>query len=169
MKYLNKQIEIEAIQFKGDNIEEIKELAGAYFSEAEKGIYVIETMKGGEILKVTDYLVKENDGVFYPLDKDMFKNHFEVSETKKKVSIDMSNDIEIETSWGSNPFKPVFQNVDNKGIIECIDLMQLNSGVIVRSCAITKDNQSESMCFVPGAKIVEEKNKDGEIINRRVR
>ena len=66
-KYVKKPIEIEAIQWTGDNTEEIEEFAKGYICRnfLEKCL-LIETLEGDMKAMIGDYIIKGVDGEFYP-------------------------------------------------------------------------------------------------------
>lgn len=77
-KYVKKPIEVEAIQWTGDNTTEVEKFINW---RACQNIYgksmVIETPKG-EIEALTgDYIIKDVDGEFYPCKPDIFKKTYE--------------------------------------------------------------------------------------------
>lgn len=79
MKYRKKPVEIEALQYTGDNISEIckfmhKDINHVMFS----GHVYIETLEG--VMKVSkgDYIIKGVEGEFYPCAKSIFEKTYEV-------------------------------------------------------------------------------------------
>ena len=70
-KYRKKPVVIEAIQFTGDNCEEIKEF-GAYI--------VIKTLEGKMIALPGDWIIKGVKGEFYPCKPDIFEKTYELVE-----------------------------------------------------------------------------------------
>lgn len=73
MKYRKKPVEIEAIQWKGNNFEEIKQFAGEMlvhepvdFSNKPYGILYINDYKQGRyIVKVGDYIIKGKTKLYH--------------------------------------------------------------------------------------------------------
>ena len=77
-RYKTKPCEIEAIQFIGDNVEEIKKFVGKYFEvRTIDGIY-IKTLEGVVKAIVGDYIIKGLRGEFYPCKPDVFEKKYEV-------------------------------------------------------------------------------------------
>ena len=84
MKYRKKQTEIEAIQFKGDNVAEVKEFVGEQFiclSKRGSGThYILATLEGVTEVMPKNYIIKLGKGDFYSCDPKTFKKEFESAE-----------------------------------------------------------------------------------------
>lgn len=92
MKYRTKPVEIEAIQWTGYNLEEIKQFVGESLEynildtawEVGKGrpyIYLrIYTLEGIMNASEGDYIIKGLRGEFYPCKPDVFEKKYEVVE-----------------------------------------------------------------------------------------
>ena len=92
MRYKTKPVEIEAIQWTGLNLEEIKQFVGesleyniwdsAWDWAVGKGgphIYMkIYTLEGDMNASVGDYIIKGLRGEFYPCKPDVFEKKYEV-------------------------------------------------------------------------------------------
>ena len=90
MRYRTKPVEIEAIQWTGLNLEEIKQFVGESLEydildtawEVGKGrphIYIkIRTLEGDMNASVGDYIIKGLRGEFYPCKPDVFEKKYEV-------------------------------------------------------------------------------------------
>ncbi len=78
-KYKKKPVEVEAIQWTGDNtIEKLKKFfngAEAYLIPETK-IISIMTLKGTMIAEVGDYIIKDVQGEIYPCKPDIFEQTF---------------------------------------------------------------------------------------------
>lgn len=98
MKYRKKPVVIEAIQWTGENVEEIKSFAGTsavisyYFlptkfsikfevsSTPVKGSYIgltIHTLEGDMQASFGDYIIQGINGEFYPCKPDIFEKTYE--------------------------------------------------------------------------------------------
>ena len=77
-KYVKKPIEIEAVQWTGDNTEEIEEFTNW---RACQNIYkismIIATPKGEMRVLPGDYIIKDANGEFYPCKPDIFEKTYE--------------------------------------------------------------------------------------------
>ena len=77
-KYIKKPIQIEAIQFTGDNFRELYDFAGndVYYQD---GLVYVHTLEGDMKMKnkVGDYLVKGVRGEFYFCEKNIFEETYE--------------------------------------------------------------------------------------------
>lgn len=84
MKYRKKPVEIEAIQYTGDNFNEIKDFINTGerpMKMTELGTPVIETNEGDMYVSTNDWVIKEpfpiNDRKFYPCKPDIFEQTYE--------------------------------------------------------------------------------------------
>lgn len=89
-KYRTKPCEIEAIQWNGANLKEIKEFVGESLIynicdtawEVGKGrpyVYVkIKTLEGDMNASIGDYIIKGLRGEFYPCKPDVFEKKYEL-------------------------------------------------------------------------------------------
>lgn len=77
-KYVKKPIEIEAVQWTGDNIVEVKK-----FAEGHIGTYshssriAVSTTEGRSFAYPGDYIIKGINGKFYPCEPDIFEKTYE--------------------------------------------------------------------------------------------
>lgn len=79
-KYKTKPCEIEAIQYDGSNIKEIRNFIGKSFEvRTVEGIY-IRTLEGIMRASVGDYVIKGLRGEFYPCKPDVFEKKYELIE-----------------------------------------------------------------------------------------
>lgn len=73
MEYRKKSVEIEAVQWKGNNFEEIKHFANNSetikqpldFEGKPYGILYINTLEGRNTVRVGDYIIKGDENKFY--------------------------------------------------------------------------------------------------------
>ena len=92
MKYRKKPVVIEAIQWNGDNLNEIKEFVGESLDyniidtawKVGKGaphvLMKIHTLEGDHECAKGDYIIKGVQGEFYPCKPDIFEQTYEVAE-----------------------------------------------------------------------------------------
>lgn len=92
MKYRKKPVVIEAIQWNGNNLNEIKEFVGESLDysiidtawEVGKGaphvLMKIHTLEGDHECTKGDYIIKGVQGEFYPCKPDIFEQTYEVAE-----------------------------------------------------------------------------------------
>jgi len=75
MKYRKKPVEIDAIQWTGDNKLEIFDFCNmSYINDQELRI---QTLEGSMIASVGDYIIKGVMGEFYPCKPDIFEMTYE--------------------------------------------------------------------------------------------
>ena len=82
-KYKTKPCEIEAVQWNGTNLKEIKEFVGKDLSYdiADTPINMeIHTLEGNMIASYGDYIIKGLRGEFYPCKPDVFEKKYELVE-----------------------------------------------------------------------------------------
>lgn len=75
-KYCKKPVEIEAIQWNGENESEIKAFVGdaAQFTATS---LAIKTLEGTMIAQVGDFIIRGVDGEFYPCKPDIFEKTYD--------------------------------------------------------------------------------------------
>lgn len=75
-KYRKKPVIVEAIQYTGDNIEEIKDFCkdcSVLFDSL-----IIFTLEGRMKASINDYIIKGVNGEFYPCKPDVFEKTYEL-------------------------------------------------------------------------------------------
>ena len=82
MKYRKKPVVIDAVQWSGNNLNEIldfmKDKQPNYYEDDEQKLLTIQTLEGNMIASVGDYIIKGVQGEFYPCKPDIFKKTYEV-------------------------------------------------------------------------------------------
>ncbi len=78
-KYIKRPLVIEAIQFNGANIEDIRLFAGKKLSaySATEGKLYISTLEGMMLVSQYDFVVKGIKGEFYPIKQDIFEDSYD--------------------------------------------------------------------------------------------
>jgi hypothetical protein len=78
-KYVKKPVEIEALQWTGDNVTEILSFATACFSYEKNGarVLAVATLEGTMTASVGDYIIKGVQGEFYPCKPEIFDLTYE--------------------------------------------------------------------------------------------
>ena len=74
-KYRKKPVVIEAIQYNGDNYNEILNFTGnkSLLSLKQSNEIIINTLEGNMIASIGDYIIKGIKGEFYPCKPDIFE------------------------------------------------------------------------------------------------
>lgn len=84
MKYRKKPVVIGAVQWSGNNLNEIldfmKDKQPNYYEDDEQKLLTIQTLEGNMIASVGDYIIKGVQGELYPCKPDIFKQTYEVVE-----------------------------------------------------------------------------------------
>lgn len=78
-KYIKRPVTIEAVQYTGDNAEEIMNFVNEKLIITDKEI-VIPTLEGNMIAVPSDYIIKGVAGEFYPCKEDIFHKTYELRE-----------------------------------------------------------------------------------------
>lgn len=76
-KYRKKPVIIEAVQFTGNNVDEILEFAKDSFNNPSTSEIVIPTLEGNMMVSIGDYVIKGVNGEFYPCKPDIFDKTYE--------------------------------------------------------------------------------------------
>ena len=88
-KYVKKPVEVEAVEWTGQNLEEIKQFVGDKLEywyndtawEVGKGPVTIsikiKTLEGEMLASIGDFIIKGVDGEFYPCKPDIFQKTYE--------------------------------------------------------------------------------------------
>ena len=94
MKYVKKPVVIEAIQWGGNNLDEVMEFCegNAIYQQLTKGAaLVILTLEDGEsneakhVASVSDYIIKGVRGEFYPCKPDIFALTYDLVEPQGEM------------------------------------------------------------------------------------
>lgn len=90
MKYIKKPVEIEAIQYNGDNLSEcinfFDKFADRYVEWNEDGgTLFIKTLEGDMKVSKGDYIIKGIKGEYYPCKPDIFEESYDSADEKKCV------------------------------------------------------------------------------------
>ena len=97
--YTKKPVTIQAVQFNGDNIQEIIDFVGQE-KISNDGImgYSINTLEGNMLIGDGDYVIKGVKGEFYPCKEDIFKMTYDdgIDESEKRLEF-IIKDGTIET------------------------------------------------------------------------
>ena len=85
MKYRKKPVEIEAVQWVSDNIEQVYEMLGDNLiintdEDKDEVKHFINTLEGKMEMSWGDYIIKGIKGEFYPCKPDIFEKTYEVIE-----------------------------------------------------------------------------------------
>lgn len=74
-RYRKKPVEVEAVQWTGENWQEIKDFAGS--DVAFDGRLYVFTLEGTLKADIGDYIIKGVKGEFYPCKPDVFEKTYE--------------------------------------------------------------------------------------------
>lgn len=84
MKCRKKPVVIDAVQWSGNNLNEIldfmKDKQPNYYEDDERKLLTIQTLEGNMFASVGDYIIKGVRGEFYPCKPDIFEQTYEVVE-----------------------------------------------------------------------------------------
>lgn len=85
MKYRSKVVVVEAIQFTGENFDEVLEWAAPGYGQPsllwehpdKAGTIMVDTIRGHTIATVGDWIIRGLDGMYYPCGQDVFATKYE--------------------------------------------------------------------------------------------
>ncbi len=83
-RYRAKPVEVEAVQWTGNNYAEVKGFAGEdvdWSGDPEHTDLVVHTMNGVTRAPINFYVVKDDAGTFYPCDPGVFERKYEPLDT----------------------------------------------------------------------------------------
>ena len=75
-KYRKKPVTIEAIQWNGGNLSEIRDFMRSTVVN-HGSVLIIPTLEGNKHASLNDYIIKDINGKFYPCKPDIFANTYE--------------------------------------------------------------------------------------------
>ena len=78
-KYIKRPVTIEAVQYTGDNAEEIMSFVNGKLIITDK-VIVIPTLEGDMVAVPSDYIIKGVAGELYPCKEDIFHKTYELRE-----------------------------------------------------------------------------------------
>lgn len=78
MKARKKPVVVSAIQWNGNNTDEIQKFCSNLI--VKNGYLIIQTLEGQHIADINDYIIKGVHGEFYPCKPDIFEKTYEVVE-----------------------------------------------------------------------------------------
>ena len=76
-KYRKKPVTIEAIQWNGGNLSEIRDFMRSTVVETNGLVLIIPTLKGNKHASLNDYIIKDINGKFYPCKPYIFAKTYE--------------------------------------------------------------------------------------------
>lgn len=88
-KYKKRYAESEALQWTGNNFEELKSFAGDALGTAGDNP-IIHTLDGDMVVSLNDYVIKGVHGVFYLCPPEIFRSIYEVQEPKMTEVIEFA-------------------------------------------------------------------------------
>ena len=78
MKYRKKPVVIEAVQWTGDNFDEVSEFTNGALRWDDEGLWlIIPTLEGDHLARVGDFIIQGVHGEFYPCKPDIFEKTYE--------------------------------------------------------------------------------------------
>jgi len=79
-KYVKKPVQIEAIQYTGDNIQEIRDWSGGDLNnlgnEEYPTLMEVVTLEGSMLAVIGDYIIKGVEGEIYPCKQSIFEKTY---------------------------------------------------------------------------------------------
>lgn len=78
-RYRKKPVEVEAIQWTGNNLKEVLEFSDKSYIDKDNYTLKIDTLEGTHIASRGDYIIKGIKGEFYPCKPDIFEATYEMT------------------------------------------------------------------------------------------
>ena len=188
MKYVKKPIEVEAVQWTGENFVEICNFCKRSYYDFE---LKIQTLDGTLKPTIGDYIIKGIKGEFYPCNEDVFNLTYDLVEEhkipffqtliKKSLQNTTSNgatkNVKDIQFWGdSDTFKLISKaSSEAEGWMKSTKAMEIESiGCVIQTTTQQRNpDGSYSLCdtttFVKDVKISEQLNSDNEVISRKLK
>ena len=86
-KYRKKSVIIEAMQYIGDNVEELQSFVTSHITATSKGVE-IPTLEGTMLASPGDYIIKGIKGEFYPCKPDIFWDTYDLVDEGEAYVLD---------------------------------------------------------------------------------
>lgn len=86
-KYRKKSVVIEAMQYTGDNIEELQQFVTSHIIATSLGVE-IQTLEGKMLASSGDYIIKGIKGEFYPCKPDIFWETYDLVDEGESYVLD---------------------------------------------------------------------------------
>ena len=181
MKYVQKAIEIEAIQWNGANYVEISNFCDkCYIAHRE---LTIQTLEGTLKAEIGDFIIKGIKGEFYPCKEEIFNLTYDLVEENKNPLFQKSlhNTTANEAtkngqdgSWGDgDTFKLISKaSSESEGWMKSTKAMPAGSSVVVQVTTQQRNSDgtyavAEALTTVPNA-IIAEHIDNGVVISRAI-
>lgn len=189
MKYMKKQVVIEAIQWTGTNKAEISSFCPAIF---DNGINLkIETLEGVMSASIGDYIIKGIKGEFYPCKEDIFQESYDklqvvdvndkswtempVKSLHNTTSNGARKNVKDIQFWGDGDmFKLISKaSSESEGWMKSTKAMQINGAGCVVQVTTQRRNPdgsyslSDAVTFVPNA-VIEASFENAEVVSRKL-
>jgi hypothetical protein len=180
MKYVKKAIEIEAIQWNGENLAEIFNFCGKSYFDSELKIITLEGIMNAS---VGDFIIKGIKGEFYPCKEEIFNLSYDlVEEDQKILSSFFQKTLHNTTANGAkknvkdivffgdgDTFKLISKaSSENEGWMKSTKAMEIEGvGCVVQVTTQQRNpddsySLSDAVTFVPNAKIDTMMETDGD-------
>jgi hypothetical protein len=75
MRFRKKPVEVDAIRWNGDNLDDIRRFTGIQYGDVKE--LIIPTLEGDHTARVGDWIIKGVKGELYPCKPDIFEMTYE--------------------------------------------------------------------------------------------
>lgn len=93
--YIKKPLAIQAVQWTGDNTDEIIEFGGIQMSDSCKSYWVIHTLEGHMEISIGDYVIRGTSGEYYPCKPDIFERIYEEQDEQNDMTYEEALEKQI--------------------------------------------------------------------------
>lgn len=120
-KYIKKPVEIEAIQWNGNNADEILDFVSSSNRVVDKinNTFMIKTLEGMMTANIGDYIIKGIKGEFYPCKPDIFECTYILKSDKPQTNYDKIIHMTLEELLDSAIWCNYCQEMRKLG--KCVD------------------------------------------------
>lgn len=131
-KFRKKPVEIEAVRFTGENIDEVKALMALASPSSEKGHTVIHMPDGDHIVPTGHWILRDKTGMIWPCAPDVFAAAYEpIGVNKHELPADVGK-------WAVN-------HIDKFQMIADTAMMQSTAAIIDRVRLILYKEQNDAV------------------------
>jgi len=185
-KYVKKPVVIDAIQWNGENIEEVLRFSDKCYYNGTT--LKINTLEGIHVASKGDFIIKGIKGEFYPCKPDIFEMTYDDFSEPKEIQVPPIKSLHNTTSngakknvkdikfWGDGDLFQLISKASSEaeGWMKSTKAMEIeNIGCVVQVTTQQRNPDgsyaiSDAVTFVPNATIISEINENEEVISRKL-
>jgi len=166
MDYTKKPVTIQAIEWTGDNADEVIDFTDGAAKKKGKGL-IVQTLEGDHKASKGDMIIRGVHGEYYPCKPDIFAETYDVGATEPHASTD------LVVVGNGDAFQLLCKaSSQAEGWMKSTKAMPVAGGAIVQVTTQQRNPDgsyavAEALTYVPGAKIVDDVNSGRKIAGGR--